>query len=234
MDDMKMVLYNTEPIHPSTIISEWVAGSEILMDIVDKQLIDTGITNISDKFCEPSECNVLCKYFTEKYQNPNIYYTHKIELTKSMAAWSVSGELLGLGDRHMGNILIISSNSKILHIDLAYIMNLARYSLKVPEHVLFRFTYNFRNWLGLFEGNGLFFYYCVSVRKAFSKYSYYIYSKFLGFIYAEGVMEFIKSKAASVKNGLEIDPYKHVDHVIKTSASEKTLKDMYKGWGWWK
>ena len=64
-----------------------------------------------------------------------------------MAIWSVFGYLVGLGDRHLENILICNKTSKICMIDLECVFN---YGLKlpVPEIVDFRFTKNIRSGLG--------------------------------------------------------------------------------------
>ena len=68
----------------------------------------------------------------------------------SMAIWSMTSFLVGLGDRHPGNIMINKMSGEIIHIDFGYVA-LKGLSLGVPEIVDFRFTLNLRKNLGLFE-----------------------------------------------------------------------------------
>ena len=62
--------------------------------------------------------------------------------------------LVGLGDRHLGNIMVNTRTGEIMHIDFGYVA-LKGLSLPVPEIVDFRFTINIRKHLGFFEENGL-------------------------------------------------------------------------------
>ena len=77
--------------------------------------------------------------------------------------------IVGLGDRHPGNIMINIKNGEIIHIDFGYVA-LKGLSLQVPEIVDFRFTINLRKNLGLFEENGLFNYICIKTLKTFKEY----------------------------------------------------------------
>ena len=77
--------------------------------------------------------------------------------------------LVGLGDRHLGNIMVNTKTGEIIHIDFGYVA-LKGLSLGVPEIVDFRFTLNLRKNLGLFQENGLFNYICVKTLKTFKEY----------------------------------------------------------------
>ena len=50
------------------------------------------------------------------------------------------GYILGLGDRHVGNILIISTSGKVAHIDFGDSFENAMDRENVPEKVPFRLT----------------------------------------------------------------------------------------------
>jgi hypothetical protein len=229
-NDMAMQLYNIEPIYSETIICEWLDNTQVFIDLTDKLIDDNGFNSKDDNLYNESQSNVLFKHLTETYRNPNVYFNHKTELTKSAAVWSISGSMFGLGDRHMGNIMLSQVNSKIIHIDLAYIMELARYSLKVPELVPFRFTLNFRRMLGLLDGNGLFFYYCITALKAYSKYSHYLISKYYSFI-NNTQLKYMQDKALEIKDIGGSDMYQYVADLIKKAINEHNLKEMFKGWG---
>lgn len=55
---------------------------------------------------------------------------------KSMAAYSCLGYIIGLGDRHLQNILIKKDEGKIVHIDFDCLFSWG-YHMKVKELVQF-------------------------------------------------------------------------------------------------
>lgn len=64
-----------------------------------------------------------------------------------MAIWSAFSYLMGLGDRHLDNILIEPKTGKLIHIDFECLFNHGK-SLPVPEVVDFRLTKNLRYGMG--------------------------------------------------------------------------------------
>jgi phosphatidylinositol kinase/protein kinase (PI-3 family) len=58
---------------------------------------------------------------------------------RSLAVMSMVGYVLGLGDRHLDNILIDFNTGEVVHIDYAICFEKAL-KLMVPELVPFRFT----------------------------------------------------------------------------------------------
>lgn len=73
----------------------------------------------------------------------------------SLAAMSMVGHILGLGDRHLDNILIDLSSGDIVHIDYNVCFDKGK-RLKVPEIVPFRLTQIFEAALGLTGTEGVF------------------------------------------------------------------------------
>jgi len=65
----------------------------------------------------------------------------------STAAWSVLGWLLGLGDRHLDNILMHSVMGAVVHVDFGVMFDRGA-KLAVPEVVPFRLTQSFVAGLG--------------------------------------------------------------------------------------
>lgn len=61
---------------------------------------------------------------------------------------SVIGYLIGLGDRHLSNILIDLETGEVVHIDYNMCFEKAK-SLRVPEKVPFRMTQNIEDALGV-------------------------------------------------------------------------------------
>lgn len=80
----------------------------------------------------------------------------------SVAAMSMVGHILGLGDRHLDNILVDFSSGEIVHIDYNICFDKGQ-RLKVPEIVPFRLTQTIEAALGLTGIEGNFRAYCEAV-----------------------------------------------------------------------
>lgn len=61
---------------------------------------------------------------------------------------SMIGYIIGLGDRHLDNILVDLTKGEVIHIDYNVCFDKGR-SLRVPEKVPFRMTQNIENALGV-------------------------------------------------------------------------------------
>lgn len=61
---------------------------------------------------------VLHMFFFEQFYNPEDWLKHRIKYTRSTAAISMLGYVLGIGDRHCNNILLDMKTGEVVHIDL--------------------------------------------------------------------------------------------------------------------
>jgi serine/threonine-protein kinase SMG1 len=75
---------------------------------------------------------------------------------------SIVGHMLGLGDRHLDNILMDFSNGDVVHIDYNICFDKGK-RLKIPEIVPFRLTQTIESALGLTGVEGVFRVACESV-----------------------------------------------------------------------
>ncbi|ONM08980.1 Serine/threonine-protein kinase TOR [Zea mays] len=75
--------------------------------------------------------------------------------SRSVAAMSIVGHILGLGDRHLDNILMDFSNGDVVHIDYNICFDKGK-RLKIPEIVPFRLTQTIESALGLTGVEGVF------------------------------------------------------------------------------
>lgn len=82
--------------------------------------------------------------------------------SSSVAAMSMVGHILGLGDRHLDNILMDFSSGDVIHIDYNVCFDKGR-KLKIPEIVPFRLTQTIETALGLTGVEGTFRANCESV-----------------------------------------------------------------------
>ena len=61
---------------------------------------------------------VLRHFFFERFEDPDDWFARRLAYTRSTAAISILGHVLGLGDRHCHNILLDEKSGEVIHIDL--------------------------------------------------------------------------------------------------------------------
>ncbi|XP_053667016.1 serine/threonine-protein kinase Smg1 [Anopheles marshallii] len=86
----------------------------------------------------------------------------------SLAVMSVIGYIIGLGDRHLDNVLVKLATGEIVHIDYNVCFEKGK-TLRVPEKVPFRMTPNLEEALGLTGIEGTFRLACEHVLKSLKK-----------------------------------------------------------------
>ena len=82
---------------------------------------------------------VMRHFFYENFPEPGILMERRLAYTRSAAASSMVGYILGLGDRHVQNILIDKQTAELIHIDLGIAFEQGKI-LPTPETVPFRLT----------------------------------------------------------------------------------------------
>eukprot|EP00798_Chlamydomonas_sp_ICE-L_P015053 gene15053-21130_t len=82
---------------------------------------------------------VLHHFFLETFREPAQWFEQRIAYTRSVAVSSMAGYIIGLGDRHSGNLLLDCSTAQVVHIDLGIAFEQGRF-LNTPEMVPFRLT----------------------------------------------------------------------------------------------
>jgi len=61
---------------------------------------------------------VMHFFFMHEFNGPDEWYSSRLAYTRSTAAISILGHVLGLGDRHIHNILLDTKTGEVIHIDL--------------------------------------------------------------------------------------------------------------------
>ena len=61
---------------------------------------------------------VMRHFFTERFRSPIVWFMNRLNYSRSVAVTSIAGHVLGLGDRHISNILLDKSTGEVVHIDL--------------------------------------------------------------------------------------------------------------------
>lgn len=98
---------------------------------------------------------VLRHFFFERFEDPDTWFAKRLAYTRSVAAISILGHVLGLGDRHCHNILLDEKSGEVVHIDLGVAFEAGRV-LPVPEVVPFRLTRDIIDGMGVTKTEGVF------------------------------------------------------------------------------
>ncbi|KAL7754420.1 Serine/threonine-protein kinase tel1 [Sorochytrium milnesiophthora] len=98
---------------------------------------------------------VFHHWFEETFTDLESWYRRRLAYTRSCAASSVIGYVVGLGDRHAQNILVDLSTAELIHIDLGIAFDAGKL-LPVPELVPFRLTRDIVDGMGMAGVEGVF------------------------------------------------------------------------------
>ncbi|KAI1282438.1 phosphatidylinositol 3 [Xylaria sp. FL0933] len=130
-------------------------GSQCRKEISNVQTKSTEVRlttykKVTDRF-QP----VMRYFFMEYFTDPDDWFAKRTAYTRTTAAISMLGHVLGLGDRHGHNILLDSKNGEVVHIDLGVAFESGRV-LPVPELVPFRLTRDIVDGMGITKTEGVF------------------------------------------------------------------------------
>ena len=98
---------------------------------------------------------VMRYFFMEYFMDPDEWFSKRLAYTRTTAAISMLGHVLGLGDRHGHNILLDTKSGEVVHIDLGVAFEAGRI-LPVPELVPFRLTRDIVDGMGITKTEGVF------------------------------------------------------------------------------
>lgn len=98
---------------------------------------------------------VLRHFFFELFYDPDEWFQRRLAYTRSTAAISILGHVLGLGDRHTQNILLDEKSGEVIHIDLGVAFEAGRV-LPIPEVVPFRLSRDIVDGMGITKTEGVF------------------------------------------------------------------------------
>ena len=96
------------------------------------------------------------KYFLlEQFSSAKVHHQARQRFTKSVATTSMVGHILGIGDRHLNNILVDMETAELVHIDFGIAFDKGSI-LPTPEKVPFRLTRDIVDGLGPTGVEGVF------------------------------------------------------------------------------
>ena len=103
----------------------------------------------------PPHPPILHLWLHATFPRPQQWYGARQRFTRSCAAWSMVGHVIGLGDRHGENLLLEATSGEIVHVDFACLFDKGE-TMDVPERVRFRLTPNVVDAMGITGVNGPF------------------------------------------------------------------------------
>ncbi|KAL3277397.1 hypothetical protein HHI36_012746 [Cryptolaemus montrouzieri] len=98
---------------------------------------------------------VFHKFFEENFLHPTVWFERRRAYIQSVATTSMCGYILGIGDRHLSNILIDKTTAEVIHIDFGIAFEQGR-TLPTPETVPFRLSRDFVDAMGVSGVEGAF------------------------------------------------------------------------------
>ncbi|XP_074552097.1 serine/threonine-protein kinase SMG1 isoform X2 [Halichoeres trimaculatus] len=104
---------------------------------------------------ETTPSNLLAKELWCSCTTPSEWWGVTQSYARSTAVMSMVGYIIGLGDRHLDNVLIDMTTGEVVHIDYNVCFEKGK-SLRVPEKVPFRMTHNIETALGVTGVEGIF------------------------------------------------------------------------------
>ena len=187
----------------------------------------------------------LKKILLLRSDDSNHWLRRRLEYTTSLATTSMAGYILGLGDRHLCNIMMKKKSAKLVHIDFGDCFEVAMRREKFPETVPFRLTRVLENALEVSRIEGTFKTCCVNLMELMHTNSEQLIGLLQVFVY-DPLLQWIESGDSSKSRAIlcrieaklkERDPdviAEQVTKIIDDARDHSKLCCMFTGWiPWW-
>lgn len=251
--------FRVTPIDDSSGIIEWVEGAVPIRKIVEGLHKAHGITCRFSEWKGPLSQSrpiteretsyhqalnkypaVLQEWYMAQFPDPRQWLKARARYARSLAVMSIVGYIVGLGDRHLENLLVIEATGEVLHVDFDCLFDKGE-SFKYPERVPFRLTQNLVAALGITGYEGQFRRACeISLGLLRSNEDLFM-TVLESFLYdpvvgtantAAKILDVIRRKIRGIRNRdsapLSVDG--QVEHLITEAVSPRNLCQMYIGW----
>lgn len=167
--------YKVVPLGPQSGIIEFVDNSIALNDILRKLHSQSDTLSFEEARLKMKEVQdqsneerlivyqeicknvhpVLRNFFFSTFLNPETWFSTRMNYTHGISSTSITGHVLGLGDRHNNNILLDLFSGDPIHIDLGVAFDQGKL-LPLPETVPFRLTRDIVDGFGITGVQGCF------------------------------------------------------------------------------
>lgn len=126
----------------------------LFQDLSSKKSTNANKHKVFLEICEKFK-PVFHYFFLEHFHNPAVWFERRLAYVNSIATNSMIGYILGLGDRHVQNILIDESTAEVIHIDFGIAFEQGK-NLPTPETVPFRLSRDIVAPMGISGVDGVF------------------------------------------------------------------------------
>ena len=209
----------------------------------------TILATYKDEIC-PNFSPTMRYFFYENFHTPVAWYAAQTAYASSVAATSIVGFIVGLGDRHPNNILLDVTTGEVVHIDYGICFDAGRF-LKIPEIVPFRLTRDMVDGLGSLGTQGPFAKMCEDVLVSLKTNSALVTAVVevfvvdplfnwavasLGSDNAQAALAGVKRKLQGLMDTadvLPLTPSTQVDRLIRSATDPRNLSQMFAGWQPW-
>jgi len=169
-------LYSVAPLNEECGLIEWVDNLVGLRPVLMNLYQQTGMfmrpkeikdiqAHVRDPLAKKRDifCNVFLKrhppvlgdWFRKTFPDAQTWLTARTGYIRTTAVISITGYILGLGDRHGENILLDSTCGDVVHVDFNCLFNKGE-TFEWPERVPFRLTQNMVSAMGPLGVEGVF------------------------------------------------------------------------------
>ncbi|KAL1239087.1 Serine/threonine-protein kinase [Trichinella pseudospiralis] len=120
------------------------------------------LRKVLDRLIEETPRTILSDAFWLKHVTSESWWKAQVNFARSMAVVAIIGHVIGLGDRHLDNLLVNLETGEVVNIDYNVCFEKGKL-LRVPETVPFRLTQNIVHALGISGVEGEFRLSCENV-----------------------------------------------------------------------
>ncbi|KAL8097331.1 hypothetical protein AgCh_030462 [Apium graveolens] len=162
--DLSIERYAVIPLSPNSGLIGWVPNCDTLHDLIkeyrdarkipinQEHKLMLGFAPDYDRLpliskvevfqyaLDNTEGSDMARVLWLKSRTSEVWLDRRTNYTRSLAVMSMVGYVLGLGDRHPSNLMLLRSSGKILHIDFGDCFEASMNREKFPEKVPFRLT----------------------------------------------------------------------------------------------
>ena len=97
--------------------------------------------------------SIFKHFYFSTFKDPESFVASKVNYCKSMGIYNVVNALLGIGDRHLMNIMVNEHSGELIHIDFGFAFEQAKL-LPCPEYIPFRLTRELVDCCGVYRLQG--------------------------------------------------------------------------------
>lgn len=263
-ENLCIVKYSIVPLTRYSGLISWVSGSDTLHQLICDQRTSSGRSqSLEPELLDPHCGNIFnslnslqkiesfnaisskCSAFEIRdlfyLRSPNTaswnFQTHNF--STSTALMSMVGYLIGLGDRHPGNIMIQQDTGVVVHIDFSDSFEVTVFRQKFPEFVPFRLTRMIQNAL-----NNKFQSTCEKIMSILRQRKFHFFVHEPVEVFTNGnhptiIMERLHQKLNGTDDlffdlpegpEMELDVETQVSQLISVASSPEKYVNHYQGW----